>query len=238
MAEELFVMERVGKRFGRKRVLQEVDLVLARGEATVLLGRNGAGKSTLLRLALGLLQPDEGNVRVCGVDPWRAPDFVRSRVGYVPDMPDACKWMRLDELLRFARTHDPALDPARAQALADELGVPRTTRLGRMSRGEAMKAMLVLAVAAERELLLLDEPFGGLDPVVRQQMLGSVLGISGGPAVLIATHELDLVARLADRVVVLGEGRIVRDERIGDAERSGTAQRFLEALAQIEVASC
>jgi ABC-2 type transport system ATP-binding protein len=238
MAEAVLAVDGVAKRFGRRIVLDRLELGIARGEITVLLGRNGAGKSTLLRIALGLVRADAGIVRVAGVDPWRDPDRVRRLVGYVPDVPDACRWMRVGELVEFARAHDPALEPARAMQLGEQLGVPRATPLGRMSRGEAMKTMLLLAAAAPRELLLLDEPFGGLDPVVRQELLGSVLGIDGGPAVLVATHELDLVARLADRVLVLADGRIVRDERIDEAARGATAERCLAALAQQEVGTC
>lgn len=218
----------VSKRFGRSRVLNGLDLDLADGAVTVLLGRNGAGKSTLLRLVLGVLRADAGTLTVLGEDPWRKPDAVRRRLGYVPDVPDACGWMRFAELCRFARAHYPTWDQQEAERLADQLEVPRRTKLARMSRGEGMKTMLVLALAPNPELLLLDEPFGGLDPLVREDVLRTVIGAlrDGERTVLCATHELDIAARIADRVAILDGGGI---------RAHGTLEEVLGVEAPAEV---
>lgn len=210
MNHDVFRAEVLGKVFGHQRVLRDLSLELAPGECTVLLGRNGAGKSTLLRLALGVLRPTEGRLVVAGADPSARPNAVRRRVGYVPDAPDAPRWMKLPELLRFARAHYDTWNQERADELAAQLAVPQNTKLGDLSRGEGMKAMMVLALAAEPELLLLDEPFAGLDPIVRDDVLRAVIGAlrQGERTVLCATHELDVAARIADRVAVLEGGRI------------------------------
>ena len=208
MTEPPFVCERLGKRFARLAVLNELDLELAPGQVTVLLGTNGAGKTTLLRLALGVLRRDAGTLRVLGVDPQRDPAAVRARVGYVPASPDAYPWMSPRDLYAFLRPHYPGFTLAHALALAGTLGVPLDRAFAKLSRGEAMKAMLVAALAHRPRLLLLDEPFSGLDPLVRDD-------------VLCATHELEVAARLADRVAILAHGRVERHGTLGDVLGEG-----------------
>jgi ABC-2 type transport system ATP-binding protein len=183
---------------------------------------------------------------VLGSDPAREPDAVRARVGYVPDRPDAPPWMTVDELCRFVRAHFAAWNDAAVESLVDQLGVPRGVRLGALSKGQAMKAMLVLALGHDSDLLLLDEPFGGLDPLVREDVLRAVLGALRAErrTVLCATHELDVAARLADRVVLLADGRVRAHGSVasvlGVAEPSDVPRGLGEALrsAVQEVAPC
>jgi len=204
--------------FGRKRVLQGVDLAVPPGATTVLLGSNGEGKTTLLSVCLGVLAAQAGEVRVLGLDPRREAGALRRLVGYVPSVPDAYGWMRLPDWFRFLRAHYPSWDAARAEALAEQLDVPRRTRFQQMSRGQGMKAMLAGALAPDPRVLLLDEPFGGLDPLVREDVLRNVIAALGGEprTVLMATHDLDVAARVADRVAVLVDGRIVREGPVSD----------------------
>ena len=199
-------------RFGRKRVLEGLDLDLQAGKVTVLLGSNGAGKSTLLRVLLGVLRPAAGSVRIFGQDPLRAHRAVLQRIGYVPDVPDAPPYLTPRDLYRFLQRHYPTWNEVRCRELAEELAVPMRTRLRSLSRGEGMKAMLVAALAPEPALLLLDEPFAGLDPIVRESVLQGVVAAlkDGERTVLCATHELDIAARIADRIAVLAHGRIQR----------------------------
>ena len=158
-------------RFGRKqRVLQGLDLDLAAGKVTVLLGGNGAGKSTLLRVLLGVLKPDAGTVRVFGQNPLQRHREVVERIGYVPDVPDVYPWMTTRDLLKFLEPQYPRWDRALVTDLVERLSVPLRTKFKSMSRGQGMKAMLIAALASEPDLLLLDEPFAGLDPVVREEV--------------------------------------------------------------------
>ena len=217
-------------------MLRDLSLDLVPGECTVLLGRNGAGKSTLLRLALGVLRPDSGSLLVAGADPRRDPNGVRRRTGYVPDTPDALGWMKLPELLRFAQAHYPTWNESLAAALTEQFDVPKGTRLGKMSRGESMKAMMVLALAPEPQALLLDEPFAGLDPVVRDDVLRAVIGAlhEDERTVLCATHELEVAARVADRVAILEGGRIAAQgtlaEILGDEDPVALPQKLRETM--------
>ena len=211
--------------YGRKPVLADLTLDVPAGQTTVLLGRNGAGKSTLLKLAMGLLAPDAGTVRVLGLDPVREARDLQPRVGYLADRPDAWPWMRYRDLCRFLAAHHPRWDEARATAWAARLEVPLDRSLRAMSRGEGMKAMLAAALAPDPDVLLLDEPVGGLDPVVRDEVVRALVGALGERrrTVLAATHELDLAARLGDRVAIL-EGASIREDGHMEAviERGGS----------------
>ena len=212
----VFAARGLSMRFGMRRVLDGLDLELAPGQVTALLGENGAGKSTLIKLALGVLKAQRGTLTVAGCCPLKQSGLVRQRVGFVPDVPDAYPWMTARELFRFLAPHWPSWDAALAESLLESLGVPTATPFKSMSRGEGMKAMLVAALAPRPSLLLLDEPFAGLDPLVREEVLRSVIGelrsdpSGGARTVLVATHDLDVVARIADRVAILAHGKIAQ----------------------------
>ncbi|MCB9914580.1 MAG: ABC transporter ATP-binding protein [Planctomycetes bacterium] len=194
------------KTYGERRVLVDAALELHADETVVLLGTNGAGKSTLLRCLLGLERPDLGEVRVLGATPRRALD----RVGYVPDQPDVDGWMTPRELYRFLAPHYATWDVQRATRFAEALAVPMATRFERLSRGEAAKAMLVAALAPAPPLVVLDEAFARLAPPVREEVLEFFVreAPTEGGAALVATHDLDVAARLADRVLLLDGGRL------------------------------
>jgi ABC-2 type transport system ATP-binding protein len=208
----------IRKAFGKNVVLDRFDLDLTVGEVTVLLGGNGAGKSTLMRMALGSERATLGTIEVLGRDPLRQQSAVLQRVGYVPSVPDVYDWMTPVDLFRFLRAQYSAWDDDWCAELIALLEVPETTTFGNMSRGQGMKTMLVAALAPRPELLLLDEPFAGLDPLVRDEVLAGVIASLRDEActVLCATHDLEIAARMADRVAVLADGRITRHGPIAE----------------------
>ena len=206
-------LDGVVRSFGKTPVLEGVRLDVPAGTTTVLLGANGAGKTTLLRVCAGLLEAHAGTVRVLGLDPARDRRALSERIAFVPDRPDAWGFMTARDLARFLRSHHPRWNQGVADSLFAELRVPTDRPLGKMSRGEAAKAMFAASLGHEPEVLLLDEPFGGLDPLVHDEVLAGMVGAlgSGARTVLIATHDLDVAARVGDRVAVLAGGKIARD---------------------------
>ncbi|MEQ8763615.1 MAG: ABC transporter ATP-binding protein [Planctomycetota bacterium] len=208
-------------RYGKRSVLSGLDLDIPPGTTLALLGENGAGKSTLLKACLGLRKPKSGTVRVLGLNPVRRPAKVQRQVGYVPDRPDVYPWMSPSELMRFLAPHYSSWDASRARELLEQLRVPQARAFRQLSRGEGMKAMLAAALVPRPTVLLLDEPFGGLDPLVKDEVLRAVLEVLGErkPTVLMATHDLEIALRAADRIAVLAGGRIAREgtpEEIAD----------------------
>lgn len=216
-------VENVSKRFGERPVLDRLSLAVPPGSITVLLGANGAGKSTLLRMFLGLVRPDVGRIRVYGLDPIREARAVRRSIGYVPDQADAHEWMTPRELFGFLAPQYPTWNRALETRLVERLAIPLNTSFGRLSRGESAKAMLVAAMAIEPRLYVLDEVFAGLDVAARDDLLRAFLEELDleGRAALVVTHELDIAARLADRIALLSRGRIALEgsleEVLGDA---------------------
>ena len=224
-------VEGLTRRFWRKEVLTGLDLTVETGETVVVLGRNGAGKSTLFKLLLGGLSASSGSIEVAGLDPLRQGAELRGNIGYVPTTPDAYPWMTFSDLCRFLESHYARWSRERAGDLAAQLDVPPRTPFKAMSRGEGMKAMLCAALASDPQLLLLDEPFAGLDPIVREEVLRGVIGHlkNSRRTVLCATHDLDVAARIADRVVYLDSGRIVKDERVVETRPEALRDKLVGA---------
>jgi ABC-2 type transport system ATP-binding protein len=201
-----------------------------------MMGANGAGKSTLLRCLLGVLEPGEGSVRVLGLDPLAASREIRERTGFVPDVPDAEPWMTAAMLFDFLRPSYPTWQDGEARRLAELFRVPLRTPFRHLSRGEGMKAMIAAALAPDPELVLLDEPFAGLDPLAAEGVLRAILGEvrTGRRTVLCATHDLDVAARIADDVLILHEGRIARQgalEDVMDGASGRAPARLRHAMA-------
>jgi len=204
-------MHGVTKRFGTTVALDDVSLSIAPGSICGLVGPNGAGKTTLVRLLLGLERPASGTIRVLGLDPLRDAIPLRERVGYVPDTLHADRWMTAAEVLRFCRGLRRHWNDTLATRLVDRLGIPLKTRVGSLSRGTLVKLGLVAAVAPEPELLLLDEPMAGLDPLAREEVVETVIAAAPDRpwTVLFSSHSLDDVQRLADSIAVVVAGRLV-----------------------------
>src|SRR6185436_16721388 len=170
-----------------------------------VIGRNGAGKTTALRLALGTLWPDAGRIRTLGLDPVVHGSEVTARVALLSEESALYPWMTIAEIVRFTAALHPRWDASLASRLTLELDLDPAKRIRELSRGTRAKVALVLAVSPRPELLLLDDPTSGLDPLVRREVLDGVLqSVSHeGGAVVYASHLVHDVERVADRVVVL-----------------------------------
>jgi ABC-2 type transport system ATP-binding protein len=198
-------------RFGTNVALDRISLTVPRGAVFGLVGENGAGKTTLIRHILGLLQAATGSVRVFGRDPVADPQDVLGRLGYLSEENDLPGWMRVDELLRYTRAFYPDWDPDYADELRRTFGLEAAARVKNLSKGQRARLGLLLALAHRPELLVLDEPSSGLDPVVRRDILEAIIRTIAeeGRTVLFSSHLLDEVERVSDCVAMLHQGQLV-----------------------------
>ncbi len=213
------------KRFGKTTAVDRITLAVPRGTTLGLLGPNGAGKSTTLRMLMGMARPTAGTVRVLGMEmPGLAPR-IKQRVGYVPDTCHAYRWMSVEEVIRFSRAMYASWNDDRSAELLDMFQLPSKRRVRGLSKGMLAKLSLLIALAPEPDLLVLDEPLSGLDPIARDDFIEGVLrGICAeARTVLFSSHQLDEVNRLADSVAIMNAGRVLvhrpMEELLRDARR-------------------
>jgi ABC-2 type transport system ATP-binding protein len=210
-AEPVITVSDLSRRFGSKAALDSVSLSVQRGTVHGLVGANGAGKTTLIKHVLGLLRAESGSVRVFGRDPVADPVGVLSRIGYLSEENDLPGWMTVGELLRYTRALYPGWDDAYAEELRRMFDLAGADRIQTLSKGQKARAGLLAALAYRPELLVLDEPSSGLDPIVRRDILNAVIRTIAheGRTVLFSSHLLDEVEEVADHVTMIDGGRIV-----------------------------
>jgi ABC-2 type transport system ATP-binding protein len=225
--------ESVSKRWGSTLALDNATFTIGDG-VTGLLGANGAGKTTMLGMMLGLHHPDGGSITVLGRDPFHAGAEVRARIGYAPEHNAMQPDVAAHDLVRhIAEIHGLPFRAANARA-SDALyevglGEERFRPVGTMSTGQRQRVKLAQAIVHDPDLVLLDEPTDGLDPVQRDQMLGLIwkVGHELGLDVVLSSHLLHEVDRVCDAVVILDEGRAVESGRLADLRQTATADEVL-----------
>lgn len=220
-------IRRVTRQFGNKTALDDVSLTVPRGGVFGLIGGNGAGKTTLIKHILGMLRAQSGTVRVFGLDPVQNPVGTLGHIGYLSEDRDLPNWMRVGELMRYTQAFFPKWDETYAEELREAFDLDINARIKNLSRGQRARAGLLVALAHRPELLVLDEPSSGLDPVVRRDILGAIIRTIAdeGRTVLFSSHLLDEVERVADRVAIIHQGRIMLTapmEEIKDTHRRVT----------------
>jgi ABC-2 type transport system ATP-binding protein len=169
-----------------------------------------------------LLRAEQGTVRVFGKDPVADPPGVLSRIGYLSEEGDLPLWMRVDELMRYSAAFYPGWDQEYAESLRKEFGLALDAKLGAISKGQRARAGLLAALAFRPELLLLDEPSSGLDPIVRRDILGAIIRTIAdeGRTVLFSSHLLAEVEQVSDRVVMVRAGKLVLDDDLANIKQS------------------
>jgi len=226
----------VRKSFGKNTVLRGVDLAVPPGQTFAFLGRNGAGKTTTIRTLLGLIAPDEGTVRVLGLDPQKQPLEVRKRVGYVAEDQAMFGWMKVGQLISFVAPFYPTWDAAWAKQLSDRFELPLKTRIKHLSKGQGVRVALLLALAHRPELVILDDPTLGLDPIMRKEFLRDLVVYLQAEkvSVFFSSHLLYEIEPVADSVVILDHGKVLRQAATDDlrnaVKRLIAPVEFSEAL--------
>ncbi|MCX8064699.1 MAG: ABC transporter ATP-binding protein [Candidatus Hydrogenedentes bacterium] len=211
-------VENLTKHFGKKKVLDNVSIEVMQGQVYGLVGENGAGKTTLIQHILGAYVPEKGSVRVFNLNPVLYPKQVLSRIGYLSETRDMPRWMKVHQLISYTSAFYPSWDMGYAERLIKEFELPINLRVRSLSRGELAKLGLLLALAHRPDLLLLDEPSSGLDPVARLDILSTVVRsvAEEGRTVLFSSHLLDEVERISDYVCMIHKGKIVFSASLED----------------------
>jgi len=203
------LLENITHRYGKVLALDGLSLTVRQGEMFGFLGRNGAGKTTTLKLLMGLLRPDAGNITLLGQQAKKVQVALKQRIGYVCQEPNFYPWMTADQLGGFVGSFYPTWDGPEFQRLLRLLDVPRDRRASEMSGGTRTKLGLALALAPRPELLLLDEPTAGLDPVARREFNDQLQALQRqqGTSVMFSSHLVGEVEQLAQRVGIVQAGR-------------------------------
>ncbi len=209
------------RRFGRLEAVHGLDLTVPQGAVYALLGPNGAGKSTTIKMLMNLLQPTAGGAKVLGADSRKLSPKELRRIGYVADGMELPEWMTVQQFLDYCRPFYPTWDTALEKKLLRDFELPADRKLKHLSRGMKMKAALMAALAYHPELLVLDEPFSGLDPVVRDDFIRGLIETSaqGEWTIFISSHDIEDIERLADWIGVIENGKLRFAEELESLQR-------------------
>ena len=237
----------LSRRLGSGFAVRDLSLSVPAGSVYGLLGPNGAGKTTTLRLVLDLLHPDAGEVEILGIDARRYPAEARRRVGYVPERPGLPEWMTVRRAMQHHAVFFPGWSATAAEELRRRMALPADRPVRQLSKGQAGKLSLLLALAHRPHLLLLDEPTDGLDPVARRDFLEMLLEYVAdtGATVLVSSHLVHELERIADWIGVMDGGALVAEmpmeafrgsiKRLRvDADAAGAADLPFTVLSRVD----
>ncbi|MDB6092530.1 MAG: transporter [Verrucomicrobia bacterium] len=210
----------LSRRYGRADALHGLDLSVPQGSIFAFIGPNGAGKTTTIKVLMNLLEPTSGSARVLGVDSRKLTPRERRQIGYVSENQKLPEWMTVDQLMRYCRPFYPTWDIDLETKLMRQFELPKDRQLKHLSRGMLMKAALLSSLAYRPRLLVLDEPFSGLDPLVRDEFIKGALEVSQQEewTIFISSHDINEVEQLADWVGIIDSGRLNLAEPIADLQ--------------------
>jgi len=217
------------KKFGRFEALQGLTFSVPEGSAYALIGANGAGKTTTIKVAMNIVEPSRGSVTIAGVDSRKLSPRELSQIGYVSENQEMPSRLTVAEYFDYLHPFYPKWDRSLEQSIRARLRLPSDRKLGHLSHGMRMKMSLACALPYRPKLLVLDEPFSGLDPLVRDEFMEGLLDQAGGMTVLISSHELSEIDGVATHVAFLDEGKLLFEESMN--ELSG---RFREVRVTLE----
>jgi ABC-2 type transport system ATP-binding protein len=218
VSEGAIVTEGLCKSFGAQAAVSNLNLKIQPGAVYGFLGRNGAGKTTTMRMLLGLLRMTKGSARVLGLDPTRETDLMQilRRVAFVPQRKQLAPWATPAELVRMNKGFFPRWSDNAAAQLVRRMEIPMQTPFKKLSIGNQSKVALLLALAQDAELLILDEPTAGLDPVIVDEVLRTLIEdhVTQGRTIFLSSHHLGEVEQICDWVGILEEGRLLLESRL------------------------
>lgn len=214
MSESAIQFNNVTMRFGKRAALSELNLSVPPGSVTAFLGPNGAGKTTAIKLLMGLYAPNKGDITTLGFNSRKLPSRAFEQIGYVSENQKLPLWMTVQQFLDYCRPLYPQWDHALEARLLKDFALTPSQKLKHLSRGQLMKAALLSSLAYRPRLVVLDEPFSGLDPLARDEFIHGLLELTEGESwtVFISSHDIGEVERLADRVAIIHEGRLQLNE--------------------------
>ncbi|HUB00109.1 MAG TPA: ABC transporter ATP-binding protein [Terracidiphilus sp.] len=220
-------IENLHKRFRRHDAIRGISFTVPEGSAYALIGANGAGKTTTLKILMNILQPTSGAVTLLGVDSRRITPRELNRIGYVSENQQMPERLTVDQYFAYLRPFYQRWDRQLEASLRAQLRLPASRRIGELSHGMRMKMALACALPFRPGVLILDEPFSGLDPLVRDEFMDGVLGQAGETTILISTHELGEIEGVATHVAFLEEGRLLFDEPMDQLRERFRAVRIV-----------
>jgi ABC-2 type transport system ATP-binding protein len=208
------------RRYGAREAVDDLSLQVPAGSVYALLGPNGAGKTTTIKMLMDIVEPTAGSATVLGRPSSRLGPEEFRRIGYVSENQDVPSWMTVRQLIDYYRPFYPTWDDALSDRLLARFELPAAQKIRHLSRGTRMKAALLTSLAYRPELLVLDEPFSGLDPLVRDEFVSGVLELTEQESwtVFVSSHDVDEVERLADWVGVLDAGRLYLSEPLAELQ--------------------
>jgi ABC-2 type transport system ATP-binding protein len=211
------------KKFRKVTAVDHLNLEVPEGSNYALVGPNGAGKTTAIKILMNIFPPSSGRAEVLGTDSRHVAASAFTSLGYVSENQDLPDWMRVDTFLDYLRPFYPGWDRDLEEAMVKQYDLPRDRKLGKMSRGMRMKAALVSSLAYHPKLIVLDEPFGGLDPLVRDELIEGLLERASETTIFVSSHDLAEVENVASHVGYVEEGKLRFSE-----EMAALTARFRE----------
>jgi ABC-2 type transport system ATP-binding protein len=219
----------LSKQYKRSLSLDDLNLEVPQGSIYGLVGPNGAGKTTTIKILMNLIPPTTGRADVLGCDSRRLRPAEFTRLGYVSENQEMPDWMTVDQFMAYLRPFYPTWDESLARQMLKDFELPGKRKLRHLSRGMWMKAALASSLAYRPELLVLDEPFSGLDPVMREDFIQGILARAGETTILISSHDLADIESFASHIAFLDSGRLRFAE-----EMDVLSKRFRQVEVSVE----
>ena len=217
------------KRFRGTVALDHLNLSVPEGSVFALIGANGAGKTTAIKILMNIHQPTSGSAEALGIDSRKLAPREFQQIGYVSENQQMPEWMTVEYFLAYLKPFYPTWDDARAEELLRQFDLPRDRKLKHLSRGMKMKAALASSLAYRPKLIVLDEPFTGLDPLVRDEFIEGLIEGASEATILISSHDLAEIESFASHIGYLNQGKLQFSE-----EMTALSARFREVEVTLD----